>query len=223
MIFKCFRNAAGPALMVCVMALVSCQEADQAGNAAKDMEVTGRAEVTPDAEHRLQASIKWPLKVRCTCEDLVVRQEIRGYMKFYSTVEDPEPAEITARDIVNRQIGFATEPTEEIERFRKTLEEEDASRTEFIPDIGRWGTSQYPPELMLDCKPGEEAGLVTLKLHDQPGSTARVGNFYEKLELRLNFRVTVYCRDKRLGQYSWHFSYDLQRDKSPVLDVDLDH
>ena len=179
---------------------------------AKDPEVQvkiGEPIVTPDKEERAQVEVRWPLQVPCSCELLKVRQEIKGYVELID--QSNAKNKKTARDIVRGKIDKITPgKNKEVDDFRKdAANNPDTSEKDFIPDIGKHGTSSYPKDL-LKCE-DLEGGSAKVELRDEPGTTARAGKDkpWKSISIRLVLRDTILCNDKVLFSFIWHLNYDL--------------
>jgi hypothetical protein len=201
------------ALPACLI-LSACQDGrrgEKEGEVAEPLVRIGEPKVTPDPEDRAQVTVNWPLQAPCPCEKVKATQEIKGYIEF----EDQSGAKnkTTARAIVSKNIStIPAGASKEVDDFKSgpgDPTKPDKSESEFIPDIGKHGTSTYPPNL-FKCE-NIAGGKSKLELTDQPGTTARAGpgKPWKTIKIRLVFRTTVHCDGKAIFSFIWHIKHDL--------------
>ena len=187
-------------------------------NPSGTITIPGNAKVTPgtDARERPLASIHevWTVETPCECDKLTAKQEINGYI---DRIRDGKSNKLTARDNVAKAVsGINRDSNPEVDNFLKdNPPDKDKSEAQFIPDIGKHGSSMYPKNLLKCAKlPG---GKSSLDLTDEPGVDATAPtSVIDAIKVRLTFRTTILCDGKEIGSFVWHFTYDLPGGKPEV-------
>ena len=163
-------------------------------------------------------NVTWAVEAPCPCDKVEIKQEIKGYVE----VVDPDGSKttLTTKDIVEMAISGV--PDAKGSEAYDVRHGKENSKTEFIHDVGRNGSSTYPKN-QIQCKKVDDKKSQA-EFVDEPVTNAVVGAdapLYKEFNIRLTFRTIILCDKKEIGSFVWHIKYDLPESADRPKEVAL--